>query len=128
VKKAVKIIKDTANKLQLQDKPISYAQAARTGGTEGTESTKAALRMALDAPQKIHSKKEKRVTIKILNKTEAEVIRHQTKEKIVARIQQCVGGKNASHTILAVRQLKSGDLIVHMNSAAEKKEIKKQKS
>jgi hypothetical protein len=81
--------------------------------------------VALDAPQKIHSKKEKRVTIKIPNKTEAEVIRHQAKEEIVARIQQCADGKNASHTVLAVRQLKSGDLIVHMNNVAEKKEIKK---
>jgi hypothetical protein len=42
--------------------------------------------MALNALQKIHLKKEKRVTIKILNKTEAEIIRHQIKEKIVARI------------------------------------------
>jgi hypothetical protein len=42
--------------------------------------------VALDAPQKIHPKKEKRVTIKILNKTEAEIIRHQAKEEIVARI------------------------------------------
>jgi hypothetical protein len=76
VEKAVKIIKDTANKLQLQDKPTSYAQAARTGGTEGTGGTRAAPGVALDAPQKIHLKEEKRVTIKILNKTEAEVIRH----------------------------------------------------
>jgi stalled ribosome rescue protein Dom34 len=59
--------------------------------------------MALDAPQKIHPKKGKRVTIKIPNKTEAEVIRHQAKEEIVARIQQCVNGKNASHTILVIR-------------------------
>jgi hypothetical protein len=42
--------------------------------------------MALDAPQKIHLKKKKRVTIKTLNKTEAEVIRYQVKEEIVARI------------------------------------------
>jgi hypothetical protein len=42
--------------------------------------------MALNAPQKIHLKKEKRVTIKILNKTETEVIRYQVKEEIVARI------------------------------------------
>jgi hypothetical protein len=84
--------------------------------------------VALDAPQKIHLKKEKRVTIKISNKTEAEVIRHQVKEEIVARIQQCAGGKDASHTVLVVRQLKSGDLVVHMDSAAGKKEIEKQKS
>jgi hypothetical protein len=32
--------------------------------------------MALDALQKIHPKEEKRVTIKILNKTEAEIIRY----------------------------------------------------
>jgi hypothetical protein len=70
VKKAIKIIKDTVNKLQLQDKLISYAQAARTEGT------RAAPGVALDAPQKIHPKKEKRVMIKILNKTEAEVIRY----------------------------------------------------
>jgi hypothetical protein len=70
VEKAIKIIKDTANKLQLQDKPISYAQAARTEGT------KAASGVALNAPQKIHLKKEKRVTIKILNKIKAEDIRY----------------------------------------------------
>jgi hypothetical protein len=58
----------------------------------------------------------KRVTIKIPNKTEAEDIRHQAKEEIVARIQQCAGGKDASHTVLAVRQLKSGDLVVHMET------------
>jgi hypothetical protein len=83
VKKAVKIIKNTANKLQLQDKSISYAQAARI---KGIKSIRAALGVALDAPQKIHPKKEKRVTIKILNKIKAEVIRHQIKEEIVARI------------------------------------------
>jgi hypothetical protein len=81
--------------------------------------------VALDAPQKIHPKEEKRVTIKILNKTEAEIIRHQVKEEIVARIQQCAGGKDASHTVLAVRQLKSGDVVVHMDSAAGKKEMEK---
>jgi hypothetical protein len=70
VEKAVKIIEDTANKLQLQDRPISYAQAARIEGI------RAALKMALDAPQKIHPKEEKRVTIKIPNKTKAEVIRY----------------------------------------------------
>jgi hypothetical protein len=42
--------------------------------------------VALDAPQKIHPKEEKRVTIKIPNKTEAEIIRYQAKEEIVARI------------------------------------------
>jgi hypothetical protein len=71
VEKAIKIIKDTANKLQLQDKSISYAQAARI-----EKGIRAALGVALDAPQKIHPKKEKRVTIKIPNKTEAEIIKY----------------------------------------------------
>jgi hypothetical protein len=62
--------------------PISYAQAARTEGIRAAS----APGVALDAPQKIHPKEEKRVTIKILNKTEAEVIRHQVKEEIIARI------------------------------------------
>jgi len=71
VEKAIKIIKDTANKLQLQDKSISYAQAARI-----EKGIRAALGVALDAPQKIHPKEEKRVTIKIPNKTEAEIIKY----------------------------------------------------
>jgi hypothetical protein len=82
VEKAVKIIENTANKLQLQNRLISYAQAARTKGIRAASTPG----VALDAPQKIHPKKKKRVTIKIPNKTEAEVIRHQTKEEIVARI------------------------------------------
>jgi hypothetical protein len=82
VEKAIKIIKDTANKLQLQDRPTSYTQAARIG-----EGIRAAPGVALNAPQKIHPKEEKRVTIKIPNKTEAEIIKHQAKEEIVARIQ-----------------------------------------
>jgi hypothetical protein len=71
VEKVIKIIEDTANKFQLQDRLISYAQAART-----EEGTRAAPGMTLNASQKIHLKKEKRVTIKILNKTEAEIIKH----------------------------------------------------
>jgi hypothetical protein len=42
----------------------------------------------------------------------------------VARIQRVVGEKTANHTILAVRQLRSGDLVVHINSTAGKKKIK----
>jgi hypothetical protein len=68
--KGIKIIENTANKLQLQNKPINYAQAARIKGI------RTALEVALDAPQKIHLKKEKRVTIKILNKIETENIRY----------------------------------------------------
>jgi hypothetical protein len=84
--------------------------------------------VALDAPQKIHPKEEKRVTIKIPNKEEAEVVRRQAKEEIVTRIQQSAGGEHAAYTVVAVRQLKSGDLVVHMNSSAGKKEMKRQKS
>jgi hypothetical protein len=46
VEKAVKIIEDTANKLQLQDRPISYAQAARI---RDIRDIRAALKVALDA-------------------------------------------------------------------------------
>jgi hypothetical protein len=37
---------------------------------------RAAPGAALDAPQKIHPKKEKRVTVKILNKIKAEIIKY----------------------------------------------------
>jgi hypothetical protein len=42
---------------------------------------------------------------------------------MVARIQRVVGEKTANHTVLAVRQLRSGDLVVHMDSTAGKKEM-----
>jgi hypothetical protein len=93
VEKAVKNIEEVAKNLQ-DKKPASYAQAVRAGGA-----TQAAT---LDTPQKIHPKEEKRVTIKILNKSEAEEIRYQAKEDIVTRIQQSAGGQHAAHTVLAV--------------------------
>jgi hypothetical protein len=96
VEKAVKTIEEAANRLQ-DKQPASYAQAARTGGT------RAAQGVALDAPQKIHLKEEKRVTVKIPDKKEADIIKYQPKEEIVARIQQRAGGKDAIHTVLAVR-------------------------
>jgi hypothetical protein len=37
---------------------------------------RAVLGAALDAPQKIYLKEEKRVTVKILNKTEVEIIKY----------------------------------------------------
>jgi hypothetical protein len=76
----------------------------------------------------VYSDPFRSLTIKIPNKTEAEDIRHQTKEEIVARIQQCADGKDASHKVLAVRQLKSGDLIVHMDNAAGKKEMENRRA
>jgi hypothetical protein len=78
----------------------------------------------VDAPQKIHPKEEKRVTVKIPDKKEADVIKHQSKEEIVARIQQRADGKDGSHTVLAVRQLRSGDLVIHMDSPTGKKRWK----
>ena len=41
----------------------------------------------------------------------------------MARIQRVVGEKTTNHTVLAVRQLRSSDLIVHIDSSAGKKEI-----
>ena len=63
--------------------------------------------------------------MKILNKTEAEEIRHQAKEDIVARIQQSAGGQHTAYTVLAVRQLRSGDLVVYMDSLVGKKEMER---
>jgi hypothetical protein len=44
------------------------------------------------------------------------------------RIQQSAGGEYTAYIIVAVRQLKSGDLVVYINSSAGKREIEKQKS
>jgi hypothetical protein len=47
------------------------------------------------------------------------------KEEIVTRIQQSAGGEHMAYTVVAVRQLKSGNLVVHINSSAGKKEMEK---
>jgi hypothetical protein len=121
VEKAAKAIEETANKLQ-NGKPVNYAQAARTGNIRESQG------LAPDAPLKIYPKEEKRVTVKIPNKAEARELKEQSKEHIVGRIQQAAGGKTAGHKVLAVRQLRSGDLVVHMDSPAGKKEMETQKS
>ena len=89
VEKAAKTIEEAANKLQNRQ-AASYAQAARTGGTRATHE------IALDAPQRVHPKEEKRVIVKIPDKTEAQIIKQQSKEEIVARIQQSAGGKTVT--------------------------------
>jgi predicted DNA binding CopG/RHH family protein len=61
--------KKAVNKLQ-NKKPASYAQAANI------KNIKAALGAALNAPPKIHLKKEKRVTVKIPNKIKIESIKY----------------------------------------------------
>jgi hypothetical protein len=116
VEKAAKRIEEVADKIQ-HTKPTSYAQVARMEGPRATQG------VAWNAPQKMHPKEEKRIIVKIPNKSEAQAIKDQSKEEIVARIQRVVGEKTANHTVLAVRQLRSGDLLVHMDSSAGKKEL-----
>jgi hypothetical protein len=118
VEKAARKIEEAADKVQHIKPTISYAQTARTGGLRA-----ATQEVAWDAPQKVHPKEEKRITVKIPNKSEARAIKDQSKEEIVARIQRVVGEKTANHTVLAVRQLRSGDLVVHIDSTAGKKNI-----
>ena len=64
VEDAVKTIEEIIKKVQ-DTRPASYAQAVRTG------STRAAQGVALEAPQQVHPKEEKRVTVKIPNREEA---------------------------------------------------------
>jgi hypothetical protein len=87
------------------------------------EGLRATQGVAWNAPQKIHPKEEKRITVKIPNKSETRAIKNQLKEEIVARIQRVVGEKTTNHTVLAVRQLRSGDLSVYIDSSAGKKEL-----
>jgi hypothetical protein len=66
-------------------------------------STRESQGSAPDAPLRMHPKEEKRVTVKIPNKTEARELKEQSKKHIIRRIQQAAGGKTAGHTVLAVR-------------------------
>jgi hypothetical protein len=101
VEKAAKTIEEAVAKLQ-SAQPISYAQAARRGGAQATEFT-------LETTPRVHPKEEKGVIIKIADKEEAREIKEQSRKEIASRIQQAAGGTKANHTVLAVRQLKSGD-------------------
>jgi hypothetical protein len=53
---------------------------ARAGGVGVAQGT------ALEAPPTAHPREEKRIMVRILNKTEAEAIKKQTREAIVSRI------------------------------------------
>jgi hypothetical protein len=79
-----------------------------------------------DSPPFVRPKDEKRVIVKITNKSEVKNIQSQSKKDIIQRIQHAAGGTQATHTVLAVQQLKSGDLAVHMDSIEGRKEIEKQ--
>jgi hypothetical protein len=119
VEKAAKRIEEAADKLQNARPTVSYAQAARWGSARATPGQ--------DTPPRAHPKEEKSVIIKITDKDEAKNIKNQSRKDIAHRIQHAAGGAQAAHTVLAVRQLKSGDLAVHMDSAAGKKEMEEKK-
>jgi hypothetical protein len=91
------------------------------------ENARATTGLAQDTLPRIHPKEEKSVIVKFTDQTEAQVIKGQSKKDIAQRIQAAAGGAQANHTVLAVRQFKSGDLAVHMDSAAGKKEMEEKK-
>ncbi len=119
VERAAKRIEETAEKLQNVKPTLSYAQAARAGYAQTTP--------AQNSPLPIPPKEEKSVIVKITNKEEEKNIKSQSRKDIAQRIQHAAGGSQAAHTVLAVRQLKSGDLAVHMDSAAGKREMEEKK-
>ena len=119
VEEAAKRIEEAADKLQHTKPAISYAQAARMGSARAMP--------AHDTPTVTHPKTEKSVIIKITDKDEAKNIKSQSRKDIAYRIQHAAGGAQAAYTVLAVRQLKSGDLAVHMDSVAGRKEMEEKK-
>ncbi len=74
---------------------------------------------AQNTPPLTHPKEEKSIIVKITDKDEAKNVKNQSRKDIAHRIQQAAGGTQAAHTVLAVRQLKSGDLAVHMDQGSQ---------
>jgi hypothetical protein len=67
---------------------------------------------------------EKKIIIHLPDTTTAEIIRDQSREKIIERIREGAGAAPTNRQMIAVRKLKSGDLIIYINSTMTKKEIK----
>jgi hypothetical protein len=120
VEKAAKRMEEAADKLENVKPVTSYAQAARAGN--------ARILRTEDSPPLMRPKDEKRVIVKIFNKSEAKDIQNQSRKDIIHRIQHAAGGTQAKHSVLAVQQLKSGDLAVHMDSIEGREEMEKKEN
>jgi hypothetical protein len=66
---------------------------------------------------------DKRIIVYLSDAITAETISGQSREKIIKRITKSVDAAPANRQVVAVRKLRSGDLVIFMNSPAAKKEI-----
>jgi hypothetical protein len=67
---------------------------------------------------------EKRIIIRLSNIIMAETISGQLREKIIKRITEGVDAAPANRQVVAIRKLRSKNLVIFIDSPAAKKEIK----
>ncbi len=126
VEKMVKDIEKVAGKIDDRWKqasaPRSYAHVTRVGNTG------VVLGAGVETPPTARPRDERRIVVRIASKEEAEALREQTREDIVSRIQLTADEAHANHKVVAIQKLKSGDIAVHMDSSAAKKDLEAETS
>jgi predicted PhzF superfamily epimerase YddE/YHI9 len=69
-------------------------------------------------------KKERQVVIKLGEQEEVEALRKLPIKDLIERLKRQTGDTQAPHGVIAVRQLGSGDILIHVESKAEKERLK----
>jgi predicted PhzF superfamily epimerase YddE/YHI9 len=74
-------------------------------------------------PPKEDLKKERQVVIKLGEQEEVEALRKLPTKDLIERLKRQTGDTQAPRGVIAVRQLGSGDILIHVESKAEKERL-----
>jgi predicted PhzF superfamily epimerase YddE/YHI9 len=107
-------VKQTEKKAQ----PRSYAQMLRSKTTALIN-----YRLRTLEPPKEDLKKERQVVIKLEEQEEVEALRKLPIKDLIKRLKRQTGDTQAPCGVIAARQLGSGDILIHVESKAEKERL-----
>jgi hypothetical protein len=108
-------VKQTEKKVQ----PRSYAQTLRSETTALTN-----YRLRTLEPPKEDLKKERQVVIKLGEQEEVEALRKLPIKDLIKRLKRQTGDTQALRGVITARQLGSGDILIYVESKAEKERLK----
>ncbi len=97
--------------------PTSYAQAARRGQACG-----APPQSLREAPHE-SSKESKLVRVRITDQDEAQKLQAMSTGAILANLQESIGETPAVRSVIAVKKLPGGDVLLHTDSAEAKQRL-----
>jgi hypothetical protein len=109
------LVKQTEEKVQ----PKSYAQTLRSKTTALIN-----YRLRTLEPPKEDLKKERQVVIKLEEQEEVEALRKLPTKDLIKRLKRQTGNTQAPRGVITARQLESGDILIHVESKAEKERLK----